>query len=122
MALLRIVNAFYAALFLVMALVSLAFLSSSLDFQFGVPANIWLSLAWTALFLLYAVIAFLNMRRAAAEGVSGRLIALNTAAAAPMLAGLLVGDPSSRFLCGVAALPFAVTVAVFAARRKGEAG
>jgi NADH:ubiquinone oxidoreductase subunit 6 (subunit J) len=118
MSLLRVVNAFYAALFLVMALVSIAFLSSSLHSQARAPENVWVSIGWVALFLLYAVLAFLNMRSGGADGPQDRLTALNVAAAVPMLAGMFAAEPAARFLCGVAALPFALTaVAMLATRR-----
>jgi NADH:ubiquinone oxidoreductase subunit 6 (subunit J) len=120
MKLLRIVNAFYAALFLVMALVSIAFLSASLGDRFRAPQNLWASIGWVALFLLYALLAFLNMRRRGAEDPGARLIALNLAAAAPMIAGLFVADPAARFLCGVAMLPFALTAAALLMRRRGS--
>ena len=119
MTLLRIVNAFYAALFLVLALVSLAFLSASLHDHPRAAENVWVSLGWVALFLLYFVLVFLNMRSAQAEGGKDRLIALNLAAAAPMLAGTFAADPASRFLCGVTVLPFALTAAMLLMKRRG---
>ena len=112
MKLLRIVNAFYAALFLVMALVSIAFLSASLNDRVRAPEDFWHAIGWLVLFLLYAVLAFLDMRGAQAEGGKGRLIALNLAAAAPMAAGIFAASPASRFLCGVALVPFALTAAM----------
>jgi hypothetical protein len=118
MALLRIVNAFYAALFLVMALVSVAFLSASLHDR--EPINMWVSIGWAALFVLYALLAFCNMRGAASDEPGHRLIALNIAAAVPMLAGTFAADPAGRFLCGVVALPFALTAAMLLARRRGN--
>jgi choline-glycine betaine transporter len=120
MSLLRIVNAFYAALFLVMALVSLAFLTASMSDQVRQPENIWISIGWAALFALYAVLVFVNMRRAGTEGAGGRLIALNVAAAVPLLAGTFAGDPAGRFLCGVAVLPFAFTTAMLLIKRSGN--
>src|SRR4051812_7186300 len=120
MSLLRIVNAFYAALFLVMALVSLAFLSASLGDRGGAPENAWVSIGWVALFLLYAALAFLNMRRSGADGPGAQMLALNLAASAPMAAGLFVADPAARFLCGVALLPFAVTAATLLVKRRGN--
>ena len=121
MTLLRIVNAFYAALFLVMALVSLVFLGASLKEQAGPPGNVWVSAGWALLFLLYAGLVFTNMRRAGADGPKQRLIALNVAASVPMLAGLFAAEPSGRFLSGVAVLPFALTAAVLVARRRRNA-
>ena len=46
MSLLRIVNAFYAALFLVMALVAFAFLTASLHDNVRAPENMWVSIGW----------------------------------------------------------------------------
>jgi len=120
MTLLRIVNAFYAALFLVMALVSLAFLSASLNDHVRGPENIWVSIGWAVLFILYAVLAFLNMRKSGADGPMDRLIALNVAAAVPMLAGMFAAEAAARFLCGVAALPFAITAAMLLMKRRGN--
>jgi hypothetical protein len=120
MTLLRIVNAFYAALFLVLALVSLAFLSASLHDHVRAPENLWVSVGWVALFLLYAVLAFLNMRSGGADSPGDRLIALNAAAAIPMMAGMFAADNAARFLCGVAALPFALTAAILLMKRRGK--
>jgi hypothetical protein len=111
MTLLRIVNAFYAALFLVMALVSLAFLSASLGIHVPDSEDAWISIGWMALFLLYALLAFFNMRWSQSRGANPRLVALNLAAAAPMAAGLLGAEGAGRFLCGVALVPFALTAA-----------
>jgi len=119
MTLLRIVNAFYAALFLVLALVSLAFLSASVNVHVPETENAWISIGWMGLFLLYALLAFLNMRRTQAEGAKHRLIALNIAAAAPMAAGLFAANGAGRFLCGVALLPFALTAAMLLAKKRG---
>jgi len=120
MSLLRIVNAFYAALFLVMALVSLAFLSASVNVHVPEAENAWMSAGWMALFLLYAMLAFLNMRGSHGEGSRHRLGALNVAAAVPMVAGLFGADGAGRFLCGVALLPFALTAAMLLARGRGN--
>jgi hypothetical protein len=120
MSLLRIVNAFYAALFLVMALVSIAFLSASLSDPVREPENLWVAAGWVALFLLYAALVFLNMRSARADGTKDRLIALNVAAAVPMIAGTFTADPAGRFLCGVVAIPFALTAAMLLVRRRGK--
>jgi len=112
--LLRILNAFCAALFLVMALVSLAFLSAGRDGFGGGPAGPWAAAGWTALFALLAILAFLNLRRATAEGE--RLIALNLGAALLLIAGAVALGEAARLLCGAAALPFALT-ALARARR-----
>src|SRR5205823_3187677 len=106
----------YAALFLVMALVSLAFLSASVSVHVPEPENAWISIGWMGLFLLYALLAFLNMRRTQGEGTKHRLIALNVAAAVPMAAGLLGAEGAGRFLCGVALVPFALTAAMLLAK------
>ena len=118
MALLRIVNAFYAALFLVMAMVSVAFMGASI--QDRDPLNLWVSIGWALLLLVYAVLAFFNMRAAAADLPGNRLIALNVAAAVPMLAGTLEAGPAGRFLCGVAAIPFALSALMLLLRRRGN--
>jgi hypothetical protein len=112
--LLRIINAFYAALLLVMALVSLAFLSAGRDGFGQAPGRPWISAGWTALFVLLALLAFLNLRRAAAGGE--RLIALNLAAALPLIAGTLALGGAARLLCAAAALPFALTALIRARR------
>ena len=117
--LIRVVNAFFAALFAVMALVSLAFLTAARDGLGRGPESLWTSAGWTALFAMLALLAFVNLRRAAEEGPKRRLIALNAAAALPMLAGLALLDTSGRLLCGVSALPFALTALALAARRGG---
>jgi hypothetical protein len=120
MTLLRIVNAFYAALFLVMALVSLAFLAASVNDRVREPENVWIWIGWATLFVVYAVLAFFNMRSGGADGPRDRLIALNAAAAVPMLAGAFAADPAGRFLCGVAAIPFALTAAMLLMKRRGN--
>jgi len=116
--LLRIVNAFAVALFLVMALVSVAFLSAVRDGLGRGPQSLWLSAGWAALFALLALLSFVNLRRAAAGGGRG-LAVLNALVALPLLAGLLAPDPVARILCGASALPFALTALLLAARGKG---
>lgn len=116
--LVRIVNAFAAALFLVMALVSVAFLSAARDGLGRGTPGIATAAGWAALFALLAVLSFVNLRRAPAAGRG--LAALNLLAALPLLAGLLAPDPVARILCGASALPFALTaLLLFAARRNG---
>lgn len=112
--LLRILNAFYAALFAVMALVSLAFLNAGRDGFGGGPRGPWASAGWAALFSLLACLAFLNLRRATAE--RERLVALNLGAALLLVAGAVAFDGAARLLCGGAALPFALTALVRARR------
>jgi choline-glycine betaine transporter len=120
MNLLRIVNAFYAALFLVMALVSVAFLSATLNDRGATSPDAWVPAGWALLFLLYAILAFLNMRRGAAERGKDRLLALNAAAAVPMAAGLVAAEPAGRFLCGVVLIPFALSAAMLLMKRGGN--
>ena len=115
--LIRIVNAFYAALFLVMALVSLAFLSAARDGFGREPQDIWMSAAWAALFALFSLLSFVNLRRAPAGG-SRILVALNILATLTMLAGLMVPDPMVRILCGASAVPFAATTVLLALRKR----
>jgi hypothetical protein len=118
--LLRIVNAFAAALFLVMALVSVAFLSAARDGLGRGTPSLWISAGWAAMFALLAALSFVNLRRAGAGAGGGRgLVALNLLAALPLLAGLLAADPVARILCGASALPFALTALLLAARRNG---
>jgi MoxR-like ATPase len=117
MQLIRIVNAFYAALFPVLAAISLAFLSAARD-GFG-RGGAGSAAAWAALFLLLGLLAFLNLRRAAEA--SDRLLALNVTAALPMLVGLAGLDPAGRFLCGASALPFALTSAMILSVRRRKA-
>jgi hypothetical protein len=107
--LLRILNAFYAALFLVMALVSFAFLAAGRDGFAPAPGGGRAAAGWAALFMLLAILAFLNLRR--------RLLALNLAAALPLLAGVVLLGGAGRFLCAAAALPFALTALLLAAKR-----
>ena len=116
MRLLRIVNAFYAALFLVMALVAITFLVGGLDDPARSAAQLWVPAGWALLFLLYAILAFFNMRGAGGD----RLLALNLAASVPMAAGLLGGEAAGRFLCGVALLPFALSAAMLLMKRRGN--
>ncbi|HEV2816328.1 MAG TPA: hypothetical protein VGW40_03780 [Allosphingosinicella sp.] len=110
--LLRILNAFAAALLLVMALVSLAFLAAGRDGFGGGPGGRWSAAAWAPLFALLAVAAFLNLRR--------RLPALNLVAALPLLAGAAALEGTARLLCIAAALPFALTLLLLAATRRSD--
>lgn len=107
--LLRILNAFATALFVVMALVSFAFLAAGRDGFSPAPGGAWAAAGWAALFVLLAILAFLNLRR--------RLLALNAAAAVPLLAGIALLDGAGRLLCGAAALPFALTALLLMMRR-----
>ena len=114
----RIVNAFYAALFVAMAIVSMAFLSAGRDGFTGAP-NGRTSIVWATLFVLLALLAFVNMRRA--DDRAGGLMLLNLAAALPLSAGVAAAD-GVRFLCGASAFPFALTAAVIALRAGRQAG
>jgi len=106
---LRIVNAFFAALFVAMAIVAGAFARAGRD-GFTGTANGRTSLAWAALFVLLALLAFINLRRAGAEAKTG-LIYLNLAATLPLVFGMIVVE-GIRFLCGACACPFALTAAL----------
>jgi peptidoglycan/LPS O-acetylase OafA/YrhL len=111
---LRIVNAFFCALFVAMALVSTAFVSAGRD-GFTGAADGRASLAWALLFALLAMLAFVNLRRAGGEPGRGLLV-LNIAAALPLAFGAIAAD-GVRFLCGAAALPFALTALLLALAR-----
>ena len=110
--LLRILNAFAAALLAVMALVSLAFLAAGRDGFGGGPGGRWIAAAWTGLFALLALLAFLNLRR--------RLPALNLAAALALPAGAIAVEGAARLLCIAAALPFAVTFLLLLAAKRAD--
>ena len=106
---LRIVNAFFAALFVVLAIVSAAFVSAGRD-GFSGTADIRASLAWAALFALLALLAFANMRRAGSEPGRG-LILLNLAAAIPLGVGMIAAE-GIRLLCGAGVCPFGLSAAL----------
>lgn len=109
----RIVNTFAAALFLVTMLISAIFLMAGRDgFGAGAPGR-WVPAGWTGLFALLAALAFVNLRAAGRDGAGP--IALNAAAALPMIAGAALID-GARLLCAVCALPFALTALLLAAR------
>jgi hypothetical protein len=115
--LLRVINAFFAALFVVMVLVSFVFLIAARDGLGRAPESHWIAASWAVLFALLAILAFTNLRRASAEGPKDRLALLNAAAALPLLVGLLALDPVWKTMCGAAAFPFALTAFLLAARR-----
>jgi hypothetical protein len=117
--LLRILNAFSAALFLVMALVSFIFLAAGRDGFARGPGGLWVSTGWAAMFALLAVLAFVNLRRAGGDEGHRRLAILNLAAALPLLAGIVALDGAARILCGASALPFVLTAGLLAGRRAG---
>ena len=112
--LLRILNAFYAALFLVMALVSLAFLSAGRDGFGGGPGGRWVSAGWAALFALLAILAFLNLRRAAAG--RERLSPSTSARRCCWSPGPSRSTAPRGCSAAAAALPFALTALVRARR------
>jgi hypothetical protein len=115
MQLMRIVNAFAAALFFVLVALSLAFLGAARgSFAGGGTAG---AIGWAGLFALYALLAFLNMRGASEAPPSRRLLALNLAAVLPMLVGLVALGGADRFLCGASALPFALSAGLIGWRR-----
>lgn len=118
-ALIRIVNAFYAALFLVAALVSLGFLVAATEGLGRGPEAVWLSSGWAALAALLSGLCLANMRRARGPH-RPLLIAANAAALLLTAAGpLLTGNPIVQWVGGVSLLPFAVTLpAQVAARRR----
>jgi len=105
-ALVRIVNAFYAALFLVAALISLGFLVAALDGLGRGPEAVWLSLGWAALAALLAILCLFNMRPARWGGPP--LLAANVAALLLGAAGLLSGNEVLQWIAGVSILPFAL--------------
>lgn len=107
--LIRILNAFAAALLIVMAAISLAFLAAGRDGFGGGPGGRWSGAGWAALFLLLAILAFVNLRR--------RLLLLNLAASLPLIAAALALDGAARLLCVAAALPFVLTALLLARSR-----
>jgi hypothetical protein len=110
-ALIRIVNAFYAALFLVAALMSLGFLVAARN-----PDAAWPALGWAALAAFLAILCIANMRPA--RGAGGlKLLAANIAASLLAAAALLIGNTTLQWIAGVAILPFAVTVPALIAAR-----
>ena len=117
-ALIRVVNAFFAALFLVAALISLGFLVAARDGLGRGPGAVWLSLGWAALAVLLAILCLANMRLA--RGAHGLpLIAANVAALLFAGAGLFAANPVLQWIGGVSVLPFAITVpALIAGRRR----
>jgi hypothetical protein len=105
-ALIRIVNAFYAALFLAAAFYALVMAASA---PRAIPA------ALAGLALLLALLCFANMRRR--EGAV--VIAANIGAALLGLAALVAADPVLHWIGGVSILPFAITLpALIAARAR----
>jgi hypothetical protein len=116
-ALIRIVNAFYAALFSVGVLVAIGFLGAALDGLGRGPEAVWLSSGWAALALLLAMLCFANMRQA--RGSYGRLlIGANLAALLVAGAGLLSANPVLQWIGAASALPFALTLAALLAGRR----
>ena len=116
-ALIRIVNAFFAALFLAAALVSAGFLTAALDGLGRGPEAVWLSSGWMALMLLFAALCLVNLRKAGA-GPPAALIAANLAALLLAAAALFAAEPVIRWIGGVSLLPFAATLAAALAARR----
>lgn len=112
-------NAFFAALFVAMMVVSAAFISSGRDGFTGAPGA-RASLAWAGLFALLAALAFVNMR-GTGDGAGKGLLILNLAAVLPLSVGAVVAD-GIRFLCLAAAFPFAATALLLAPRALRKAG
>lgn len=115
-ALIRIVNAFYAALFVLAAFVSLGFLTAALDGLGRGPEAVWISCAWAALMTGLAIVCFFNMRRAG-RAAGFVLLAANAAALLLALAGLGAGGSVIRWIAGVSLPPFALTLAALALSR-----
>jgi hypothetical protein len=113
-ALIRIVNAFFAALFLVAFLASLGFLVAARD-GLGRGAALWLSSGWAALAALLAILCVVNMRPGR-RAYRLPLIAANLAALLLAGAGLLAANPVLQWVGGVAILPFAITLPALIAR------
>ena len=85
------------------------------------PENVWVSIGWVALFLLYAFLAFLNMRGAG----RGRRRATGCSRSTspprlPMLAGLFAGRAGRPVPVRRRALPFALTAAMLLVKRRGN--
>lgn len=108
-ALIRIVNAFYAALFIVAFFTSFGVLAAGSDV-------LWPSSAWAALAALLAILCLANMR--VARGRHGLpLIAANAAALVFAAAALLAANPVLQWIGGVSILPFAITLPALIAGR-----
>ena len=115
-ALVRILNAFFAALFVLAALVSVGFLTAAMDGLGRGSEAVWISSGWVALMAALAVLCFLNMRRAGQ--MAGRiLLAANVAALLLALTGLGAGGSVIRWIAGLSLLPFAVTLLALALSR-----
>ena len=117
--LVRIVNTFFAALFLIAAFISLAFLMAALDGLGRGPEAVWRSSGLAALMAMLATLCFCNVRQA--QGRPGLFrIGANIAALLLAAAGMLAGAQVVRWIGGVSALPFLVTLPVLAAARRRE--
>lgn len=114
--LIRIVNAFYAALFLVGLFLSLGFLVAASDGLGRGPRAVWLSSGWAALAALLAILCLANLRRARSAHAMP-LICANLAALLLAAAALLAGDPVLQWIGGVSILPFAITLPALIAGR-----
>jgi len=120
-ALVRILNAFFAALFLVGAVISLGFLAAALDGLGRGPEAIWRTSGGAVLMAALAILCFVNLRRA--RGRPGKaLIAANLLALAVAAIGLVAGPQMLRWIGGVGALPFLATLGLsITARRRNPA-
>lgn len=119
--LIRIVNAFFAALFLAGVLASLGFLVAARDGLGRGPEAVWLSSGWALLAMLLAILCLANMRSARA-GFGRTRAAANAAALVLAGAGLLAGNAVVQWLAGVSIVPFAITLAALIAARCRGAG
>lgn len=115
--LIRIVNAFYAALFLIGVLGSLGLLAAARDGLGREPEAVWLSAGWALLSMLLAILCLANMR-SARSGFGQARAAANAAALLLAGAGLLAGNAAVQWIAGVSIVPFAITLAALIAARR----
>jgi|GEM_PF-4992106 len=104
-ALIRIVNAFYAALFSVAAMFLIAAAPS---------AGGGMSALFAGLAFVLAILCLLNMRPGGGMAVAGA----NVAALLLAGAGLLAADPALNWIGGASALPFALALTALLAGRR----
>jgi hypothetical protein len=105
-ALIRIVNAFYAALFVLGALVSLLFLIAATDGLARGPEALWRTTGGAAAAALLACLCVANMRGARMRPVA----AANIAALVLLAAGLLAAEPALGWIAGLSLPPFALAL------------
>jgi len=106
--LIRILNAFFAALFLVAFLISLGFLAAVMDGLARGPKGVGLAAGWAGLTAILALLCLANLRMAAGTRKPA-LVAANLAALLLTAAGLAVPDPAVRWIGGISLIPFAAT-------------